>query len=1069
MNLFVAISDVHVSIKNLDVSKATLIQALNKARELNVPLVVAGDLNDGKAIMRSEWVKMLIDLFTEYSDVVICVLVGNHDLDNKNSENNSLYFLKTITNVTLWYSARTVKLNGELWGVIPYQTTIEQMHVELEKMKAEGVKRLIIHQGILSAYMGDYVVDESSIAPEAFKDFEVVLSGHYHKAQRVSVIDSETIIQYFGSPFTVNFGESNQEKFIWVVEQFDGKINLQPIMTNVRRHVQIIWDQETLHHAGKLQIIPDGSLLKVVVKGTKEFVKSSSLEAFQKMFPQAASISIVPEITKQSENRISADIIHSPLKVIDVYLEQCTTDFNKEELKAYLLKHCSEIFSKFTSKSSKSFKILAVEVENFLSFQNLKFEYTPMGLTLIEGYDEDLGVNTGAGKSTFIDAPVFGMFGETSKKLKADEVINRQAGKNLMVKTSLQADDGIYQVVRYRKHHVKDNDLFLVLPNGTEVRGKDNRETQKLIEETIGCSFDVFLKSSYFTQFGNIDRFLSASDTEKKKLISEITDLSIYDELHDAIKKIISMDEKEIEAFQIQINQFESNKNLLNSQIEGMKNKIARWEEDHQKEVQRLIDAANNFDQNKAVTIQDLKNKSAQWEQEKILKVHGLEQKNVQYLNGIEEKKKTNADLIHNNTADIAGIEFMIGELKAFPIIDVASEKTKVQNKLNLIQQLELQIAKLQSDVQHNNTEWLKVKSKINIEEKKKEQNLGTDCSFCHQPVSSEHIDKHLAPLKLEEADLQIKANQIQIQIEKIQESIKIKPDLNEQMKKLDSQDQKQYEIQYKIQIHERAIKEFIERNNRLTCEIEEKHPDIYGPQIEAAKATVNPLDAQIEITQGQVNSFAEQLLKAKEVVNPHTGSVGDIELKIQNIIEQSNSILSQQEASSSRLKFGQWWKQAIHVYIKSYLMDSCLESVNTLANEYLQTLFDGVLKFDINATTEKGSEIKEKINVTIINNGDECSYDSLSGGERSRICLAVNLSLAEVISKSSGKSFNMIFLDEILNGLDEVGKQQSMKLLKELERKYETIFIIDHAEGFKQLFSNSITVKKKNKMSSVV
>jgi DNA repair exonuclease SbcCD ATPase subunit len=149
--------------------------------------------------------------------------------------------------------------------------------------------------------------------------------------------------------------------------------------------------------------------------------------------------------------------------------------------------------------------------------------------------------------------------------------------------------------------------------------------------------------------------------------------------------------------------------------------------------------------------------------------------------------------------------------------------------------------------------------------------------------------------------------------------------------------------------------------------------------------------------------------------------------------------------------------------------MDSCLESINTIANEYLHTLFDGVLKFDISSTTEKGSEVKEKINVSIINNGDECSYQSLSGGERCRICLAVNLALAEVIVKSSGKSFNMIFLDEILNGLDASGKAQSMKLLKELERKYETIFVIDHAEEFKQLFSNSIMIHKKNKISSIV
>jgi DNA repair exonuclease SbcCD ATPase subunit len=92
-----------------------------------------------------------------------------------------------------------------------------------------------------------------------------------------------------------------------------------------------------------------------------------------------------------------------------------------------------------------------------------------------------------------------------------------------------------------------------------------------------------------------------------------------------------------------------------------------------------------------------------------------------------------------------------------------------------------------------------------------------------------------------------------------------------------------------------------------------------------------------------------------------------------------------------------------------------------------------------------------------------------LSGGERARICLALNLALAKVIAKSSGTRLNWIALDEILNGLDEKGKSQTMKFLKELESEYETIFIVDHDESFKSMFTNSISIVKKSKISYIV
>jgi DNA repair exonuclease SbcCD ATPase subunit len=1065
MNLFVAISDVHISLKNLDVSIATLTQALNKSRDLKVPLFIAGDLNDGKAIMRSEWVKALIDLFFEYSDVHVHILIGNHDLDNKNSESNSLYFLKTLSNVTLYDRPQMMKNTDESdWGIIPYMSSTLEFEKALSEMEENNVKNLIIHQGILGAYMGDYVVDESSIPPERFEKFDIVLSGHYHRSQKVG-----KNIYYFGSPFTVNFGEANESKFIWKVEKLSGNIILSPEMTNVRRHFQLVFNNEYLSNAGKLDSYPAGSLLKVVVQGTKEFVRGYDLDYFHKAFPGMGSISIVPEIEKQSENRISADIIHSPLKVIEAYLQSCVTDHNKEELKDFLLRACQDIFQKHTNSSSKSFRIVDVEVENFLSFKKMDFKYKPMGLTLLEGYDEDLGVNTGAGKSSFLDAPVYGIFGETSKNLKSDEVINRLTGKNLKIVTTLEGEDGLYKIFRYRKDSEKDNDLYMLLPNGQELRGKDNRETQKLIEQILGCNFDVFLKSTYFTQFGSIDRFLSASDTEKKKLISEITDLSIYDEMLDVVKKNIATDESALSIIKIKKDQLQSNIELLNTQQEDLKRRSARWKDDIDVLIRSAEFESSEFEKTKLEELDVLEKKHSGWLQFNQDRIVQLESLSSKWEESILLVKKDNEAKIHINNGHIAEEEFKIDELKQIPIVDITGEKQKIQAKLDIVEQLEKKMIQLESQAYSKKQEVQKLRSKVESEEEKLLQGQDSECSYCHQSISFEHINKHIDLYKKELEPILVEINDLNSQVEKISVSIKIKTDLKKQLLDLDETYKKQYEIKYKIELHQRAIKNYQDQNTTLEHENLKQHINPHLAQLNSIKNESSPYLLQIELTKNKKNFHLSIIEGYKAQTNPHIDGIKKLEGQIQSLHEELADFSIKGETYASSLKFGLWWKQAIHVYIKSYLMDSCLENLNTIADEYLKTLFDGVLSFNISATTEKGSDVKEKINISIINNGDECSYQSLSGGERCRICLAVNLALAEVIAKSSGKSFNMVFLDEIFNGLDEVGKSQSMRLLKDLERKYESIFVIDHAEGFKNLFTNSIVIKKKDKVSSIV
>lgn len=1048
-NLFVAISDIHISLKNLDVSLQVLEQSLKKSRELKIPLVIAGDLNDTKAVMRAEWVTALIELFIDFEDVTIHIIDGNHDLCNKASSQSSLDFLSLLKNVFLYHDIVHITFEGVEFGLIPYQNTSKDFLHCLEQMRIRGIKNLICHQGFMGAFLGDYVVDTSSIDPEELKDFTAVLSGHYHKHQHVG-----KNIMYFGSPFTVNFGESNQEKFIWLIEGDKGGINPKPILTNVRRHHQMVLEPgyESQNAPVFWDNMTDKDLLKVVMKGPKEF-------ALSKPKLDHKNVTLVPDIIRQSEKRIDQEIVHKPVQVIDSYLSTASTQHNKNLLRDHLFSIVQEVLNGLSNGINKTYKVVEIEANNFLSYEKLLYNFESKGLTLIEGHDEDHDISTGAGKSSFLDVVCYGLFGKTSKDLKADEVINRKNKKNLKVNITLRSGDGQLVVTRYRKDKEFDNDLYFSYDSNAEVRGKDNRETQSLLERELGLDFDMFLRSSYFTQFGSIDKFLSSSDTEKKKIISEICDTGVYDDMVVLVKDNIKVLKDTLESIEKEAIFEESQLQLTNNNVKDLLSKSEVFEHNKKAHINDLTTKAKAWLREKEESIKDLQEKSEAFETNK---------KNI--LNNLEVEKKNWDD------TEVIRIQKLKNEIEfREKDIEVLEDKTKVpdkpdfevqlkvvNDKLEIIKKLESESIKSEVAIRNNEDKIRDLELKI---QNAKNKDIETNCDSCFQPISSDAINKQVIKYG-EEIEHLKECNVINRGAKRdIDASISLKPELEE----------KRLNIAVEEANYNNKLKEIL----KIQDDIKFKNLEIENLQISIKERPVNPNIALIESTEKQLNVYTAQISTKVQENNPYMDKIKEekerenhyIPLKLQaealasDLGKKIVAIKTRQEEASTRLDYSLWWKDALHIYIKSYLTDSFIEQINNLANQKLIQMFDGILSLHISATSDTKKGSKEKITLTIFNKNEECSYNSLSGGERCRICFALNLAIAEV----TGFNFGFLMFDEVLNGLDDVGKNQVMRVFKDLESQYESVFVIDHTSEFKSLFTNNIMVRKSNGVSSIV
>lgn len=259
----VLISDIHYNLQTIELANASMIQAIYKANELRIPLVVAGDLHDTKANLRGECVEAMIETF-KLCNSPPYILVGNHDKINEKSDKHSLEFLRPFAAIVDYLPGSALHKIGYL---IPYQHDIEVLRSYLKKLPKGS--RLIMHQGLENSNSGEYYQDKTALKHEDITDFRVI-SGHYHYRQDIKTGRPQKgavgVFSYIGNPYTLNFGEADDPEKGFQILMDDGI--LQFVLTNIRKHIVIestVSDLVAVPYLHK-----QGDLLWFKCEGTKE-------------------------------------------------------------------------------------------------------------------------------------------------------------------------------------------------------------------------------------------------------------------------------------------------------------------------------------------------------------------------------------------------------------------------------------------------------------------------------------------------------------------------------------------------------------------------------------------------------------------------------------------------------------------------------------------------------------------------------------------------------------------------------------------------------------------------------
>lgn len=176
-------------------------------------------------------------------------------------------------------------------------------------------------------------------------------------------------------------------------------------------------------------------------------------------------------------------------------------------------------------------KILSLSVQGFRSFvkeQEVNFATMPPGLYHLAGRNEvepELEGN-GAGKSSLLEALCWGLYGRTSRNLRASAVKSWGSKEKCAVILHVQTAAGEVSIFR-----VWNPNTLEVAVNGGQARPVD----QKALDELLGVSPEAFLFSIYFAQF--TPAFIDLRPAEQMSVYSAVLGLDLWANAADVASK----------------------------------------------------------------------------------------------------------------------------------------------------------------------------------------------------------------------------------------------------------------------------------------------------------------------------------------------------------------------------------------------------------------------------------------------------------------------------------------------------------------------------------------------------
>ena len=247
------------------------------------------------------------------------------------------------------------------------------------------------------------------------------------------------------------------------------------------------------------------------------------------------------------------------------------------------------------------------------------------------------------------------------------------------------------------------------------------------------------------------------------------------------------------------------------------------------------------------------------------------------------------------------------------------------------------------------------------------------------------------------------------------------------------------------------------ERNQQLKKDWEDLYRSI-DRSLQTDLLDQQELEGRLSDVQGRLRESKEELSR----IAAENERITRRNTRIQVIQEQTDEFLEQLEEYSAKLETNRKLESDLDILKKSfstngllaYKIENLVGDLEEMANIYLAELSDGrfTLEFVV---------LNDKLNVQITDAGNAIDILALSSGELARVNTATLLAIRKLMSSISKSKINVLFLDEVISVLDDIGKE---RLVEVLLREDLNTYLVSH--GWSHPLLEKIEVIKEENIS---
>jgi len=998
----------------------------------NSIVYVGGDIVHSKTDISPELIDVTCEFLKNLADRRhTIVITGNHDANlNNSSRLDSLSpMIESLNHPKLHYLKDSAVHEIADTHFVVF-SIFDDPKTFIKSNSFEADTKVALFHGALDMSYTDagYKVESDDLKVSMFDGYDMVMLGDIHKRQFYN--KSETILQV-GSLIQQNFGEA-----------FD-------------KHGCAIWD---------------------IDKRKASFVDFENVHGFYTInvkdgvLPNIDSIPKYPRVRIRTENTTQAQLkdiiknIKSKCKTTDIVIikndklnaqnkttRSVTRDIRDVQYQNELLEEYIGTNHPADDETIRRIKNINTELNKSLSTTEISrgvrwtpkmFEFSNM-FSYGEGNVIDfsklrdvIGVfaPNHAGKSAILDALMFCIFHKCSRTKSATDVLNNKK-KNFYCKLSFEIDGVQYFIERKgkkeKKGHVRVDVNFWMIGEDDSIislNGEQRTQTDKNIRGYLGL-YNDFVLTSMSVQNNNTG-FIDQSQTEKKDLLSQFLDITVFEELY-------QLANEEIKEVQILLRNF--GKTDYSQQLIDEEDNLKKYEsaykklEQANKEIQKRYTKKENQIHSK---VKELKNITIEDDIEKLEYKKSCCEQDIKVYNYKLEKYKSYKKANKVKISDIISkmSKITIDELNAKKsVLDVEKD-----NNSRLVREIEV--------IKVN------VRNKLDLISKLDTHEYDPNCNYCCNNEFVKAADKAKAELVEDKVIVNKLLNDKTISDKILSDKLSVE-NLISAYNSLESE--KVTILQYESEI--------IIKSEQRKSDLRAKKTELKGIERDIEKYHKNKETIKAN---EKINASIEKLKMEKVSIKLELdGSQTDIQQAYSNVSITSQNIanitttISDAHELELRLKSYEFYLDAIR-------RDGIPYEIIAETLPYLEEEINNTLSQIVNFEIEFDVDGKNILSYIKYGQDDRWPLELTSGMEKFISSLAIRVALIKI---SNLPRPNFLAIDEGFGNLDSENINSISMLFDYLKTEFDFVVIISHIDIMKDMVDGLIEISRSKGLSQVI